>query len=76
VINESDDSRVGSGRDGSSGGTLSHLQTNSASVASLGSTFVPVVIYAAICLTVFIVLRRKCPRAFAPRAIKGIPLAE
>ncbi|KAJ4380417.1 hypothetical protein N0V85_008741 [Neurospora sp. IMI 360204] len=50
TINESDDSRVGSARDGSSGGTLSHSGGNNndpASLNALGSTFVPVLVYAA-----------------------------
>ncbi|KAB5559526.1 hypothetical protein GE09DRAFT_1220207 [Coniochaeta sp. 2T2.1] len=76
LINESNDPRVGSGRNGSDGGTLSHLSsgTDSASLSALGGTFVPVVIYSAICLSLFLFLRRKCPRVYAARTIPGILL--
>jgi hypothetical protein len=70
--NQSDDPRVGSGRDNSTGGTLSHVGTNSSSLASLGSTFVPVLIYSAICLLIFIALRPRCPRVYSPKAVSGI----
>ncbi|KAJ9156119.1 DUF221 domain-containing protein [Pleurostoma richardsiae] len=71
-VNQSDDPRVGSGRDNSTGGTLSHVGTNSSSLASLGSTFVPVLIYSAICLLIFIALRPRCPRVYSPKAVSGI----
>ncbi|KAK3358188.1 hypothetical protein B0T25DRAFT_541122 [Lasiosphaeria hispida] len=80
-FNESDDPRIGSGRDNSTGGTLSHTdgilptgdtQSDSSSLASLGSTFYPVLVYSAICLTVFVVLRRKCPRVYAPRSLSAL----
>ena len=73
-MNQSSDPRIGSGRDNSTGGTLSHLDagSNSASASSLGVTFVPVVIYSAVCLAIFLVLRRKCSRVYAPRTIRDI----
>ncbi len=77
--NQSDDPRIGSGRDNSTGGTLSHVSSsgsNSASLSSLGSTFVPVLIYSAVCLTIFFTLRRKCPRVYAPKTLPGIRLPE
>ncbi|KAK0712078.1 hypothetical protein B0H67DRAFT_586939 [Lasiosphaeris hirsuta] len=79
-FNESDDPRIGSGRDNSTGGTLSHTgdilpidgENDSSSLASLGSTFYPVLIYSTICLTVFVVLRRKCSRVYAPRSLSAL----
>ncbi|EGO58484.1 hypothetical protein NEUTE1DRAFT_82913 [Neurospora tetrasperma FGSC 2508] len=71
-INESDDPRIGSGRDGASGGTLSHSSgdnKDSASLSALGSTFVPVLVYAAICLLIFFTFRRISTRTYAPRTI-------
>ncbi|OAA55260.1 DUF221 domain protein [Niveomyces insectorum RCEF 264] len=73
--NQSDDPRIGSGRDNATGGTISHVTssgTNSASAASLGSTFVPVLVYGGVCLAIFFIFRRKCPRVYAPRTIPGI----
>ncbi|OIW22745.1 DUF221 domain-containing protein [Coniochaeta ligniaria NRRL 30616] len=76
LINQSDDPRVGSGRNGSDGGTLSHLSSgsDSASLSSLGGTFVPVVVYSAVCLILFLFLRTRCPRVYAARTIPGILL--
>lgn len=73
-----DDPRVGSGRDNSTGGTLSHFQagSDSSSLSALGSTFVPVLIYSVVCLVVFLFLRTRCPRVYAPRTIPGILLPE
>ncbi|KAK3399509.1 hypothetical protein B0T20DRAFT_392525 [Sordaria brevicollis] len=75
-INESEDPRVGSGRDGADGGTVSHSlggnDEDPASLSALGSTFVPVLIYAAICLLIFFTCRRKCTRTYAPRSIKQL----
>ncbi|KAL2270629.1 hypothetical protein VTJ83DRAFT_2813 [Remersonia thermophila] len=78
-INESDDARIGSGRDDSDGGgTLSHFnptasnstdEKSSASLSSLFSTFVPVLIYSGICLALFLVFRRRCRRVYAPRTV-------
>lgn len=47
---------------------------NSASLASLGSTFFPVAVFSAVCLLVFVVCRPRCHRAFAPRSLPGIPV--
>ncbi|KAK3681642.1 hypothetical protein B0T22DRAFT_299665 [Podospora appendiculata] len=69
-FNESNDPRIGSGRDGQGGGSLSHATssgTNSASLGSLGSTFVPVLLFSVVCLFIFVFFRRKCPRVYAPR---------
>ncbi|EXJ83892.1 hypothetical protein A1O1_07521 [Capronia coronata CBS 617.96] len=65
------DPRVGSARDNSTSPGLSRqiAGSNSSSGSSLLATLVPVLIWAALCITVFIVLRRKCPRVYAPRAI-------
>ncbi|KAK3949556.1 hypothetical protein QBC32DRAFT_326877 [Pseudoneurospora amorphoporcata] len=75
-INESDDGRVGSARDGSEGGTLSQSvgdhNKDPASLSALGSTFVPVLIYAAICLLIFFACRRTSTRTYAPRTIKQL----
>ncbi|KAK3302725.1 uncharacterized protein B0T15DRAFT_543745 [Chaetomium strumarium] len=65
-INQSDDSRIGSSRnDSSGGGTLSTLNSS----GNLGFTFAPVAIYSAICFIVFLVFRRKCRRVYAPRTL-------
>ncbi|KAK1756573.1 hypothetical protein QBC47DRAFT_460361 [Echria macrotheca] len=71
-INESDDNRIGSGRENSTGGTLSFNNENakSSSLKALGSTFAPVLIYSAICLVAFLLLRVRCPRVYAPRTMK------
>ncbi|KAK1775174.1 hypothetical protein QBC45DRAFT_422939 [Copromyces sp. CBS 386.78] len=75
-INESDDGRVGSARDGAEGGTLSQSvgdhSKDPASLSALGSTFVPVLIYAAICLLIFFACRRTSTRTYAPRTIKQL----
>ncbi|CAK7198499.1 hypothetical protein SEUCBS139899_001160 [Sporothrix eucalyptigena] len=75
LINQSNDPRIGSGRDNSTGGTLSHVTssgTESSSASSLGSTFLPVLVYSGACLTVFIIFRRKCQRVYAPRTLANI----
>ncbi|CAK7567574.1 MAG: hypothetical protein SEPTF4163_005540 [Sporothrix epigloea] len=75
LLNQSNDPRIGSGRDNSTGGTLSHVTssgTNSSSAASLGSTFVPVLVYSGVCLAIFVIFRRKCQRVYAPRTLSSI----
>ena len=64
------DPRVGSARDNATSTSALKVTsgTNSASFATLFVTFVPILIYAAICLTIFIILRRKYPRVYAPRS--------
>jgi hypothetical protein len=77
-INESDDGRIGSGRnDSGGGGTLVNFNPaddgkKSESLASLGSTFIPVVVYSAICLLIFFVFRRKCRRVYAARTLPSL----
>ncbi|KXX73846.1 Uncharacterized protein RSN1 [Madurella mycetomatis] len=74
---EGDDGRIGSARDGSTGGTLAHLgPSNSSSLSSLGSTFIPVLIYSAICFIIFFIFRRRCPRVYAPRSIPSLRTPE
>ncbi|KAK3368352.1 hypothetical protein B0H63DRAFT_528720 [Podospora didyma] len=72
-LSEADDGRIGSTRDGGNGtGTVTTYMksgTDSASFTALGSTFVPVIIYSAICLLIFLTFRRKCPRVYAPRTM-------
>lgn len=65
------DPRVGSARDNSTSPGLSRqiAGSNSSSLESLVATLVPVLIWAVLCITIFIVLRRKCPRVYAPRAL-------
>ncbi|KAK4150473.1 hypothetical protein C8A00DRAFT_46153 [Chaetomidium leptoderma] len=81
-INESDDGRIGSGRDDSEGGgTVVNFNPasegkDSASLASLGSTFIPVVVYSAVCFIIFFVFRRKCPRVYAPRTMPSLRTPE
>ncbi|KAJ4015809.1 hypothetical protein NW752_006732 [Fusarium irregulare] len=70
---EGDDSRVGSTRDGSSGGTLStNNASKSSSLQSLGGTFIPVSIYCVVCILFFALARVKCARVYAPRAIPSL----
>ncbi|KAJ9612485.1 hypothetical protein H2200_004082 [Cladophialophora chaetospira] len=65
------DPRVGSARDNSTNPGLKHLiaGSNSSSGRNLLATLVPVLIWAIICSTIFIILRRKCPRVYAPRSL-------
>ncbi|UKZ58852.1 uncharacterized protein TrAtP1_000175 [Trichoderma atroviride] len=71
------DTRVGSGRDGSSGGTLSTANGNkTASLSKLGATFAPVAIYMSICLTCFILLRPRFKRVYAPKTIPSLRYPE
>ncbi|KAF7551922.1 hypothetical protein G7Z17_g4661 [Cylindrodendrum hubeiense] len=72
-IDTSDDPRTGSARDGSDGGTLSTSSSSkSSSLASLGATFIPVAVYAAVCLLLFTFLRPKARRVYSPRANAGL----
>ncbi|KAE8446486.1 hypothetical protein EG329_011949 [Mollisiaceae sp. DMI_Dod_QoI] len=63
------DPRVGSARDGSNSTSVLKATegTNSASFSTLFMTFVPVAIYAAICVIIFLVGRKHLPRVYAPR---------
>ncbi|EXJ79879.1 hypothetical protein A1O3_08164 [Capronia epimyces CBS 606.96] len=65
------DPRVGSARDNSTSPGLSRqiAGTNSSSTGSLLATLVPVLIWAALCIIIFFVLRRKCPRVYSPRSL-------
>ncbi|KAG7109428.1 hypothetical protein HYQ45_017894 [Verticillium longisporum] len=74
-----DDSRTGSARDDGDGGTLSKQLGNngdSASLASLMSTLLPVLIYSAVCLIIFWFFRRKVQRVYSPRSIMHSLFAE
>ena len=78
---EGDDGRIGSGRDDSnSSGTLVTVNPannkKSASLSALGSTFIPVAIFSAICFAVFFVFRRKCRRVYAPRTVPSLRTPE
>ncbi|KAL0262028.1 hypothetical protein SLS55_003463 [Diplodia seriata] len=68
-VNEDNDPRIGSSRDNSSSATVTGISSgsNSASVSALFTTLIPVSIYVGVCLLIFLVLRRKCPRVYAPR---------
>ncbi|KAM0512992.1 hypothetical protein ACHAPE_008352 [Trichoderma viride] len=71
------DTRVGSGRDGSNGGTLSTANGNkTASLSKLGATFAPVAIYLSICLVCFIFLRPRFKRVYAPKTIPSLRYPE
>ncbi|KIX96826.1 uncharacterized protein Z520_07546 [Fonsecaea multimorphosa CBS 102226] len=65
------DPRVGSARDNSTSPGLSRVVSgsNSSSTSDLVATLVPVLIWAALCIIIFVILRRKCPRVYAPRAL-------
>ncbi|KAG9233741.1 hypothetical protein BJ875DRAFT_484855 [Amylocarpus encephaloides] len=67
----SEDPRVGSARDNAtttSGLKVGTSPTNSASFSTFFMTLVPIAIYAVICVAIFVLLRRKHPRAYSPRA--------
>ncbi|KAF4982577.1 hypothetical protein FZEAL_1809 [Fusarium zealandicum] len=70
---EGKDPRVGSTRNGSEGGTLSQdNNSKSSSFQSLGGTFVPVVIFAVLCLIFFSVFRVRYARVYAPRSMPSL----
>ncbi|KAK4936653.1 hypothetical protein LTR10_022505 [Elasticomyces elasticus] len=70
-MERANDPRVGSGRDNSSSTTVTSIgsSNNSSSLSSLYATLLPVLVYTAICIIIFIILRRKSPRVYAPRSI-------
>ncbi|KAL7966510.1 hypothetical protein HDV63DRAFT_397117 [Trichoderma sp. SZMC 28014] len=71
------DTRVGSGRDGSSGGTLSTANGDkTASLSKLGATFAPVAIYLSICFVCFIFMRPRFKRVYAPKTIPSLRYPE
>jgi hypothetical protein len=76
--NPDDDPRVGSTReDSDGGGTLTaNSGSKSESLSKLGSTFIPIAIYIAVCLIIFIVLRRRWHRVYAPRTIPALRAPE
>ncbi|KAH7305826.1 hypothetical protein B0I35DRAFT_443346 [Stachybotrys elegans] len=75
-LDQQDDPRLGAGRnDSDGGGTLStNAGSTTASASKLGATFVPIVIYLAVCLVVFLTLRPRCKRVYGPRAIPALRL--
>ncbi|KAL2062029.1 hypothetical protein VTL71DRAFT_6295 [Oculimacula yallundae] len=80
------DPRLGSARDGanSTSGKKFIEPTNTASFAALFATLVPVLVYAVICLSLFVVGRKFFPRVYYPRTFlssiepheRSKPLAE
>ncbi|KAH8896663.1 DUF221-domain-containing protein [Thozetella sp. PMI_491] len=77
LLSDPNDPRVGSGRDNSSGGTLSHATqsgSDSASANALGITLAPILIYSAICLAIFIAFRSRNPRVYAPKTLSNVRL--
>ncbi|KAG9254765.1 DUF221 domain-containing protein [Emericellopsis atlantica] len=77
-ITQQDDPRVGSGREGSDNkGTLSAANGNKgASLSKLGSTFVPVIVYVAVCLIIFFIGRRRLRRVYSPRTLAALRAPE
>jgi hypothetical protein len=67
---QGDDPRVGTGRVDSE---LGDLQLKS-SFTPILVTIVPVFVYLTACWALFLFLRRKYPRVYAPRTIPGITL--
>ncbi|KAH7311115.1 hypothetical protein BKA65DRAFT_163797 [Rhexocercosporidium sp. MPI-PUGE-AT-0058] len=63
------DPRIGSARDNATATNVKKITqpTNSASFAALFSTLVPVLVYAAVCLCLFVVGRKFFPRVYYPR---------
>ncbi|KAH8174698.1 hypothetical protein LIA77_06117 [Sarocladium implicatum] len=78
-LTQDDDERQGSAReDSDGGGTVTTANGNkSSSAAKLGATFIPIAIYVAVCLLLFLVLRRKLKRVYSPRTFQSLraPLA-
>ncbi|KKF96972.1 putative protein RSN1 [Ceratocystis platani] len=74
LTNSSSDPRVNSATANSTGGTLSKISVSgtsksSASASALISTLIPVIVYSALCLSIFWLLRHKFPRVYSPRTI-------
>ncbi|KJZ75460.1 hypothetical protein HIM_05156 [Hirsutella minnesotensis 3608] len=78
IFKGGNDPRVGSGREDSSGGGTLSTASNSktSSLSKLGATFIPVVVYLAVCLIIFIILRRRCQRVYAPRTFPTLRAPE
>lgn len=77
IIGQNEDPRVGSGREGADGGTISATNgSKGASLAKLGSTFIPIAVYVSVCLIIFIIARRKLHRVYAPRTIPQLRAPE
>lgn len=77
IVNQDEDPRVGSAKEGSEGGTVTaNNGSKSASLSKLGATFIPVVVYVAVCLIVFIIARRRLHRVYAPRTIAALRAPE
>ncbi|KAH8809337.1 hypothetical protein F5884DRAFT_795356 [Xylogone sp. PMI_703] len=70
AFNQSEDPRVGSARDNATSTSLTTVTTgtNSASFSALVTAFIPISIYAAICMAIFLYSRRLYPRVYAPRS--------
>ncbi|KAK4225618.1 hypothetical protein QBC38DRAFT_501090 [Podospora fimiseda] len=75
---QTEDGRIGSTRnDSNSTGTLGttgnlinvNPDAEAGSLGSLATTFVPILIFSAICFGIFLTFRRHCPRVYAPRTI-------
>ena len=76
-IIEQDDPRVGSGREGADGGSLSAANgSKGASLSKLGATFLPVSVYVAVCLIIFFIGRRRLHRVYAPRTFAALRAPE
>ena len=71
------DPRVGSTRNGSSGGTISASSNNkSDSAKNLAGTFIPVAVLLGVCVLLFLLLRPRLRRVYAPRAIAALRAPE
>ncbi len=69
-LSSSSDPRVGSARDNSTSPGLSRVVSgsNSSSIENLLGTLIPVLVFSAVCVILFVILRRKYPRVYAPRS--------
>lgn len=71
------DNRVGQGRDNSTqAGTVSGLNNKSSSLGKLGATFIPIAVALAVCLILFLGLRPRLKRVYAPRCIPALRFPE
>lgn len=64
------DPRTGSARDGETAPNASRLSAgpNGSSLDTLVATLVPVLVWAALCILIFLGLRNRCRRVYSPRA--------
>ncbi|KAH7143429.1 hypothetical protein EDB81DRAFT_689924 [Dactylonectria macrodidyma] len=74
-LDSEDDLRIGSGRNATPEGDISlegDIASRISSLLPLIGTLVMVAIYCTICLVLFLILRPRCQRVYAPRTLSGL----